>query len=263
MPPEIQRPRVLVTREDPGPLAEAVVRAGGDPVLLPLLVTRWIDFELPERRTLDDYDWVAFTSVRGLEALARQARKRGWSWPPAPRCAAVGDRTAHELQAQGWMPDCVADEGTARSLLDCLLGQGVLGTRVLLPCSALAEPTLPDGLREGGALVDVAVAYTTETVWKGAPERLPLLARDLSEILVRGCVATCASPSAVRALVDLAFAAGALDALRRVPVAGLGPTTAAAAQDAGLRCQEAEGRTLAGLARKAVELGFGQLARAE
>lgn len=256
MPPEMQRPRVLVTREDPGPLAEAVVRAGGEPVLLPLLATRWLGFELPEGRTLDDYDWVAFTSVRALEAVAREAAVRRWSWPPASRCAAVGDRTAHELQAQGWMPDCVAAEGTARSLLECLRSHGVFGTRVLFPCSSIAEPSLPEGLRQGGARVDVVPVYTTDTVWNGAPERLPLLARDLTEILARGCVGTCASPSAVRALVDLAFAAGALDALRRTPVAVLGPSTAAAARDAGLQGLEAEGRTLACLARKAVEMGL-------
>jgi uroporphyrinogen-III synthase len=40
-------PRVLVTREDPAPLAEAIARAGGEPILLPLLETRWLPFKLP------------------------------------------------------------------------------------------------------------------------------------------------------------------------------------------------------------------------
>ena len=38
------RPRVLVTREDPGPLAEAIATDGGEPILLPLLATRWLPF---------------------------------------------------------------------------------------------------------------------------------------------------------------------------------------------------------------------------
>jgi uroporphyrinogen-III synthase len=249
------RPRVLVTRENPGPLAEAIALAGGDPVLLPLLSTRWLPFELPGGATLDDWDWIAFTSVRAFEAVARAAERQGWNWPPGSRSAAVGDRTADELTAHGWMPECVAPEGTARSLADCLSTSfPMLRARVLFPCSAIAEPTLPDTLRQQGALVEVVPVYTTVTAWADAPEQLPFLSRELTEALRGGCVATCASSSAVRALNDLAFAAGVLDDLRRTAIAALGPTTAGAARNLGLSVTEADGRSLACLARKAVEL---------
>jgi len=252
-------PRVLVTREDPGPLAEAIATAGGEPILMPLLATRWLPFELPGGRQLDDFDWVTFTSVRGFEAIAQAAERHEWNWPPQSRCAAVGDRTADELTAHGWMPECVAPEGTARSLADCLTTSfPMLGARVLVPCSAIAEPTLPDALRAQGAVVEVLPVYTTVTVWADAPERLPFLTRELSEALVGGCVAACASGSAVRALTDLAFAAGLLDALRLTPIAALGPTAAAVARSLGLPVTEADGRSLACLARKAVELGAGR-----
>jgi uroporphyrinogen III methyltransferase/synthase len=247
---------VLVTREDPGPLAEAVAAAGGEPVLLPLLTTRWLPFELPGGATLDDYDWVTFTSVRGFEAIARAAERGEWGWPPQTRSAAVGDRTADELTAHGWMPECVAPEGTAKSLADCLTSSfPLLGARVLFPCSAIAEPTLPDALRAQGAEVDVLPVYSTVSVWTDAPERLPFLVRELAEALQTGCVVTCASGSAVRALNDLAFAAGLLEGLRVTPVAALGPSTAAVARTLGLLVTESCGRSLACLARKAVELG--------
>lgn len=248
-------PRVLVTREEPGALADAVARAGGNPVLLPLLVTRWLAFDLPAGRGVEDYDWVAFTSVRALEALARRATAQEWPWPPATRAAAVGDRTAHELQALGWMPECTSESSTAAGLVECLLQHQVFGARILFPCSAVAENTLPEGLRRGGASVDVVPVYTTESAWVQAPEHLPFLAGELTTALRLGCVPTCASPSAVRALVDLASAAGMLDVLRRGPVAVLGPTTATAAREHGLRPVESDGRTLACLARKAVDLG--------
>lgn len=256
MSPNPSRPRVLVTREDPGPLAEAIAIAGGEPILMPLLSTRWLPFDLPPRTRLDDYDWVAFTSVRAFEAIAAAAERREWDWPPQCRSAAVGDRTADELTAHGWMPECVAPEGTARSLSDCLATSfPMLGARVLFPCSAIAEPTLPDALRAQGAVVEVLPVYTTVTIWADAPEKLPFLTRELSEALSGGCVATCASSSAVRALNDLAFAAGMLDPLRRTALVALGPTTAAAARGLGLTVTEADGRSLACLARKAVELG--------
>lgn len=250
-------PRVLITREDPAPLAEAVVIASGEPVLLPLLRTRWLDWSLPQRRVLDDYEWIAFTSVRGLEAVARAAQRSGWSWPPEARAAAVGDRTSCELQAQGWMPECTAPESSAQSLLEALHATGVFGARILVPCSALAEPTLAEGLSRAGASVDVVHTYTMEPVWAGSQEQMLLLGRDLRAALARGCVVTCASSSAVRALVDLAGAAGVLDDLRRTRVAVLGPATATAARNLGLSPVEADGRTLACLARKAVEIAAG------
>ncbi len=255
MPWPMHAPRVLVTREDPTPLAEAVVVAGGEPVLLPLLHTRWLEWSLPEGRLLDDYEWVAFTSVRGLEAVARTAERLGWSWPPEARAAAVGDRTGCELQAQGWMPECVAPESNAQSLVESLHATGVFGARILVPCSALAEATLAEGLRQAGASVDVIHTYTMEPVWTGSPEHMALMGRDLRDALARGCVVTCASSSAVRALVDLAGAAGVLDSLRRARVAVLGPVTASAARSLGLTVEEADGRSLACLARKAIAIG--------
>lgn len=254
MPWPMHAPCVLVTREDPTPLAEAVVIAGGEPILLPLLQTQWLEWSLPDGRELDDYEWVAFTSVRGLEAVARAAESKHWPWPPSARAAAVGDRTACELQAQGWMPDCVASEGNAPSLLEALRTLGVLGAQILIPCSALADPALAEGLRQAGARVDVVFTYTMQPVWTGSPAHMTLLGRDLQAALERGCVVSCASPSAVRALVDLAAAAGILDRLRGTRLAALGPTTAAAARALGLQVEEADGRTLACLARKAVAL---------
>lgn len=247
--------RVLVTREDPAPLAEAIARAGGEPILMPLLRTRWLDCALPAGRTIEDYDWVAFTSVRGVEGLGRLAEANAWTWPPEVRAAAVGGRTADELQACGWMPECTAADSTARGLVDCMCERNVLGARVLFPASAIAEPTLPEGLRRAGAYVDVVAVYTTETAWSGAPERMALLGRDLRESLAAGCVVTCASPSAARALSELAAAAGCLDALRRTLIAVIGPTTAAAVTALGLRAVEASGKSLACLARRAVEIG--------
>ena len=249
------KPRILVTREDPRPVSAAVTLADGEPIELPLLITRWLDFELPGGRTLDDYDIVAFTSARAVEALAAAAARRRWSWPPRAEAACVGDRTANELCAHGWMPECISDESTARSLVTCLLARGVKGRRVLFPASELADVTLPDGLSAAGALVDVLHVYTTETPWTHDPARKQDLAPRLAAALRAGCVATCASPSAVRALVELADAAGDADRLRATPIVVLGPTTAAVARDLGLHAVEADGRTLACMARKAVEVG--------
>ncbi len=248
-------PRVLVTREEPEPVSQAVRLAAGEPIELPLLTTRWIEFDCPGGRGLEDYDWIAFTSARALEAIAAKAGAAGWSWPPQVAAAAVGDRTAHEMQARGWMPECVSEDASAHGLVQSLQARGVTGACILFPCSAIAEPTFPEGMRSAGALVDVVHVYTTEAVWLTQPDELPRMARQLAEELRRGCVATCASPSAARALAELALAAGAFDALQRTPIVVIGSTTARAVSDLGLQPVDAGGRNLGFMARKAVEIG--------
>lgn len=247
-------PTILVTREDPGPVCEAVLAAGGTPLDVALLVTRWLPFALPAHRTLDDYDWVAFTSARAVHAVATRALRDAWNWPPRTRAAVVGDRTAHELQARGWMPERVSSGSGARGLVSALRDSLEPGDRVLFPCSALADSTLPDGVREAGATVDVVHVYDTETVWQRHPERRDALAERLRDAFMRGCVPTCASPSAVRALVEIAGVAGVLESLRGSPVVVLGSTTARAARDLELTPIDSGGRDLAGMARRAVEV---------
>ncbi|MFQ5601144.1 MAG: uroporphyrinogen-III synthase [Candidatus Krumholzibacteriia bacterium] len=247
--------RVLVTREDPRPVEDAVVLAGGKPVGLSLLVTRWLPFEIPGGRRLADYDWVAFTSVRALQGLVAEAERLGWDWPPEVPSAAVGDRTAHELQARGWMPECVSDDRSARGLVECLSARDVVGARILFPCSAIAEPTFPEGMRQSGAQVDVVSVYTTESTWARDPQKKAELESRLVEALEDDAVATCASPSAARALAELAEAAGVIERLRATPIVVIGPTTAKAVHGLGLQAVEAGGRSLACMARKAVEVG--------
>lgn len=249
------RPRILVTREDPTPVSQALRLAGGEAVELPLLHTRWLEFELPLDKRLVDYDWIAFTSARALEAMAKRSKDARWGWPPPVRAAAVGDRTAHELQARGWMPACVSDGGGAHGLVACLQAEGVTGKHILFPCSAIADSTFADGMRAAGGFVDVVPVYTTETVWNGDGSKQRTLAARLAAELQRGCVATCASPSAVRALAELAEAAAQSERLRQIPLVVMGPTTARAAAELGLDAFDAGGRSLSAMARKAVEIG--------
>lgn len=247
-------PAILVTREDPRPVCEAVRAAGGEPVDLVLLVTRRLPFQVPGGRRLDDYDWIAFTSARALDALARRAVREGWSWPPRAQAAAVGDRTAHELQARGWMPECVSAGTGARGLVEALRARIGTGESLLFPCSTLADSTVPDGMRAAGALVDVVHVYSTETVWRRHPERKAEIAARLREALRDECVPTCASPSAVRALLEAAEAAGVEEQLRQTAIVVLGPTTANAAREAGLDPIDSGGKSVANMARRAVEV---------
>lgn len=246
-------PGVLVTREDPRPVLEAIELAGGRAVAMPLLHTRWLPFDMPMGMSLDSYDFVAFTSARALQALDAAVEKRGWNWPPKSAAAAVGDRTAHELQARGWLPECVSRTASARSLAHAMIRHGISAKRILFPCSAIADETFPDTCRNAGALVDVLPVYTTEPAWSEKPARKLELQRVLCENLRQGCVITCASPSAIKVLVDLAEGADCGDLLLKTPLVVIGPTTEKAARKRSLQTITCEERTFASMARKAVE----------
>jgi uroporphyrinogen III methyltransferase/synthase len=153
------------------------------------------------------------------------------------------------------MPACVSKGTGAQSLVECLQERGVTGKHILFPCSAIADTTFPEGMRAAGAFVDVVPVYTTESVWNGDPRSMGRLAEKLAKEIQRGCIATCASPSAVRALAELAGAADVLERLRQRPLVVMGPTTARAATELGLHAVDAGGKSLGGMARKAVEVG--------
>lgn len=172
---------------------------------------------------LSRYDWVAFTSANAVQAMHQCIDKLGIVLPSNLRIASVGRSTSDACAALlGRSADLQPEsdfraEGLARAF-------GELGTppqRVLLPVSSRARDVLEAGLRWRGSEVDRVVAYRTET----APEST----RRLREALGSGLdLVIFASPSAADGFQDAVGEAG-----RGVPVAVIGPTTAAAALAAG------------------------------
>ena len=154
--------RVLVPRG--GELGErlgALLREhGADAVIAPA-----IEFGPPtspaelaaalERLAAGDYDWLAVTSATTADVLAG-ARVRV---PAHTRIAAVGAATAWALRELGYTVAFVpSGEHSAAGMVAEWPGE--TGT-VLLPQSAIAGPTLADGLAERGLTVETVEAYTT------------------------------------------------------------------------------------------------------
>lgn len=164
----------------------------------------------------------AVAAVRGrLEALGLGAGALA-----GVRLAAVGGATAARLARELRPADLQPERQTARGLVE-LLAPLVAGRRVLLPRAAEGRPELLEGLRAAGAEVAAPEAY--RTVPAGAEALAPL-----TGALARGEVdaVAFASPSALHAVLAALGPGRAL--LGRALVAVIGPTTAAAAAEAGL-----------------------------
>ncbi len=175
---------------------------------------------------LDGYEWVVFTSRNGVEAVAPYLGRWKDIPPPRTRVACIGPATAQVVRDRlGWPVHLQPEAYVAESLVEAFRGAGVSGARVLVARAEQARDTLPEGLRELGAQVEVVAAYRTEPAYNEA-ERLKDVLRQGVDLV------TFASPSAVRAACELC---GDPQLLRAVPAACIGPVTAAAARRAGLR----------------------------
>lgn len=227
--------RVLITGSDGGRLAELLREMGARPIEVPTIAVHPVDpagLDAALARAAE-YAWIVVTSPNGARAVAERLAAHGARAPASTRWAAVGPRTAQVLRAAGIEPAVVPAGGTGVALAEAL-GE-VAGLRVLLLRARTATEEPPRILRARGARVDEVVAYEIEE----GPEasRAPL-----AEALAGGIeAAVFMSGSTVRGLARLA--GDPRRALDGAVVVAIGPTTAAAAREAGLEPRTAEERT--------------------
>jgi uroporphyrinogen-III synthase len=214
-------PAVAVELGEPGPLEEALGRAGS-------------------------FDWIVFASRHAVAAVTH-------IMPAAPagvRIAAVGRATAQVLRQRGWPVDLLPSEANAAALVQAFASEAtgngmkdIKGARILFPASSRALPTISAGLTQLGAEVVQVEAYRTES-------SASLDVEACRSWIARGSIGavTFASPSAVD---ELEHALGKDDFDRLLAAAAavaIGPTTARALTDRGHTPALAETPTLQGLA---------------
>ena len=238
--------RIVVTRapEQSGELVRTLEHLGGEVSLVPAVAFEPPEDSGPLDRALQEFsrfDWVLFTSQNAVRFASIRLKQLGL--PPATRqIAAVGPATAATARHEGFRVDYVATNHTAHSLAGELCDQ-VADRSVFLPRSDRSDPAIAQALSEVGARVTDAIAYRTT-----APEPPP--AAILSRLRSADFdVAIFSSPSAFHNF-DGFLGTGSLAALaERTHFAAIGPTTAKAMREAGVRVHiEAEEATSAGLA---------------
>jgi uroporphyrinogen III methyltransferase / synthase len=219
---------VTRARAQASELAGRLRALGADVVETPAIRIEPLAVELPEAP-----DLLCFTSPNGVrlyfEALDGAARSLAGT-----RIAAIGPGTATALREHGIEADVVPERFVAEGLLEALDGEPLEGRRVLVARAAEARDTLPDGLRERGAQVEVLALYRT-------------VAEPLSEAqtgaLERATYVTFTSSSTVRYFLS---AAGTLPEGARA--VSIGPVTSATLREHDLEpAVEAERHDIDGL----------------
>ncbi|MFT5145178.1 MAG: uroporphyrinogen III methyltransferase/synthase [Rhodothermales bacterium] len=207
--------RVLVTRapEQAEPLSLALKAAGAVAVRFPTI--RFVPGDLSSASAaMHRADWLLFTSANGVRFFFGAAKE---GVPDDLRIAAVGTATANALSefvpTAILIPDVFDAEHLAAALPD------LTGQHCVIPQAEGARDVLARDLKGRGATVETLVAYSTVSARPEGP-----YPRDLDAL-------TFTSPSTVTGWKEAT--SGRYETPR--VVACIGPITAAAAQNYGLR----------------------------
>ncbi|MFA5367251.1 MAG: uroporphyrinogen-III C-methyltransferase [Dehalococcoidia bacterium] len=225
--------RVLVTRSraQASKLSKLLSELGAEAIELPVIESR----ELEDMTRLDlavsklrKFQWVLFTSVNGVDAFWKRVRAAGRDarWFGKVKIGAIGPATADRLRDLGLYPDFVSEEFTSDSMLRGLADMDIAGCRVLLPRSDIAPKDLIDGLKRLGARPIEVAAYRTAKPDRADSKGIRSLIEGEIDIV------TFTSSSTVTNL--LAALDGDIEAINRALVACIGPSTASAAEKAGI-----------------------------
>ena len=155
--------RILLTRAKPDDaIARALQAAGAHVDALALTVSTPLEsaqLDAARDRLADGgYAWVVFSSWRAARAVVSglpRARSLG------TRIAAVGEATARWVSDHAGASVDLTGAGSAAALLECFPAAASGARPVLIPRSAAAPDTLPDGLSSLGWSVEAVDAYTT------------------------------------------------------------------------------------------------------
>lgn len=226
--------RIGITR--PASQAEQIIREvvelGAEPVLMPTIEIRspaeWTEVDQTLKR-LEEYDWIVFTSVNGVEALLGRlwetggdARRLGRA-----RIAAIGDGTANALASFRLRADLIPATFRAEALAEALRPH-VGGKRVLWPRASRGRDVLPTELTAAGARVDELVVYQNVDVEAFDPSVIAALETGALDWI------GLSSPSIARNLSRLLPEAARAHLGSNMRLASISPLTTVAAQEAGL-----------------------------
>ncbi len=179
-PTPLAKLRVLVTRpqQRAANFAGMVTRAGGKAVRYPVItITNTTNHtrrnQLLDR--LDAYQMAIFISPTAVEATLALITRLPETITPV----AIGSRTAHELQQQGYHAVVTADSHDSEGLLahTSMQTEHVTGKNIIIFRGEGGRDLLADSLRGRGAMVDYADIYR-----RSLPDVVHLQTTDLKQL---------------------------------------------------------------------------------
>jgi uroporphyrinogen-III synthase len=228
--------RVVITRAalQSSELFDKLKHCGAIPVVLPLITFAPPDDYAPldtALRRWKQFDWVIFTSAFAVQEVALRAARFGRNLAKGgapPEIAVVGPATKEKAEKAGFLVEHQAQTHLGVALAQ-ELGERVRNKSVLLPRSDRANPDLPSALRDLRADVTEVIAYKTLRPTDADKEAISRVAKGEADAVLFF------SPSAVHTFIDLVGRERVKTLQAKMAMASIGPVTAAALRDAGVR----------------------------
>jgi uroporphyrinogen III methyltransferase/synthase len=226
--------RVLVTRAEhqARELSQLLLEHGAIPVQMPVIrispPRSWKKLD-QAIMNLKSYGWIIFTSVNAVEMFWKRLYTLNLDlrWLADTKIGAIGPVTAKALEEKGIRPDYLPEIYTSQGFLAGLKKKDIAGYRVLLPRADIAGNELSDGLAKIGAEVQQVTVYRTATVTKSISQAKQMLSRGEIDVI------TFTSASTANSL--LAILGQRWEVIKQAKLACIGPNTAAALADKGLK----------------------------
>lgn len=189
---------------------------------------------------IETYNWLIFTSANGLKYFMKRMLQldKDIRDMKGIKICAIGPKTAEAVRNCGIKVDIVPDEFNAEGLIETFLatlpsrtkqdGDSLKGLKILLPRAEVAREIFPDKVRKLGGEIDTPTAYRAVKPEKHGKR----LQRFLKE--GRISVATFTSAATFHNFVEMT-GTEALDFLKGITIAAIGPVTARAIEKAGLK----------------------------
>lgn len=193
---------------------------------------------------IEAYDWIIFTSSNGFKFFMQRILEKDKDIRDLKgvKICAIGKKTAEIIKGYGIKVDLIPDEFNAEGLIEAFLknqksrvksqesevrDQDLKGLKILLPRAEVAREIFPEMVRRLGGEIDTPVTYRSIKPEKHGKR----LKRFLKE--GRITVATFTSAATFNNFLDI-MGEDALDILKDVAIAVIGPVTAKAVEKKGL-----------------------------
>ena len=158
--------RILVTRAraQASEFADLLETNGAEVIQFPTIEIRPLNLDSMYLQSINEYDWVIFTSVNAVEIFYKHLQAEGKDVRAfgGTKICAVGPKTVAALNDIGIRPDFVPLHSRGSTIAAEMAD--VYGKKILLPRAKIAAAALPEGLHERGAHVDDVPLYDTVKV---------------------------------------------------------------------------------------------------
>jgi uroporphyrinogen-III synthase len=253
----LARKRIVITRAagQSEALARELTVRGAIPVVLPL-----VSFAEPEDFApldaalgeMQQFDWMILTSAQTVRAVVKRGEELKLNLIRAAsklQIGCVGPVTAEAARHAAFRVEYVAETHTGVALA-AELGQRLRGAKVFLPRSDRANPDLPPALERHGAVVTEVTAYRALRPTAVDKRNLRQIADGAADAILFF------SPSAVQHFAELCGGEQLWALQDKLAIAAVGPVTANALREAGVRRLVVSADTTAAAVIEALERHF-------